>query len=112
MASGFHPAGGNGARLLLNPNATIDAMVTDIDSAADHVHVLFYIWQLDLFDAIRNRSLAGDGRFRFIWARSLVGEELGRVPYADVVDELTPCSSLHCPQTWTEKVPDYRVPIT
>src|SRR4029077_9076269 len=35
--------------------------------------------QLGLFDAIRDGSLAGDGRFRFIWARSLAGKELGRV---------------------------------
>ena len=42
--SGFHPVGGNTARLLPNSNATIDAMVADIDSATDHVHVLFYIW--------------------------------------------------------------------
>src|SRR4029077_14318149 len=28
-------------------NATIDAMVADIDSATDHVHVLFYIWLPD-----------------------------------------------------------------
>jgi len=28
-------------------NATIDAMVSDIDSARDHVHVLFYIWLAD-----------------------------------------------------------------
>jgi cardiolipin synthase len=45
--SGFHPVGGNTARLLPNSNATIDAMVADIDSATDHVHVLFYIWLPD-----------------------------------------------------------------
>jgi cardiolipin synthase len=39
--------GGNAARLLPNSNATIDAMVADIDSATDHVHVLFYIWLPD-----------------------------------------------------------------
>jgi 2-polyprenyl-6-methoxyphenol hydroxylase-like FAD-dependent oxidoreductase len=62
--------------------------------------------QLGLFDTIRNGSLAGDGRFRFIWARSLVGEELGRVknPYAYFANEFTPCTGLHCPQTWIEKV--------
>ena len=41
--SGFHPVSGNTARLLPNSNATIDAMVADIDSATDQVHVLFYI---------------------------------------------------------------------
>jgi cardiolipin synthase A/B len=45
--SGFHPVSGNTAHLLPNSNATIDAMVADIDSAADHVHVLFYIWLPD-----------------------------------------------------------------
>src|SRR5262245_34651300 len=45
--SGFHPVGGNTARLLPNSNATIDAIVADIDSATDHVHVLFYIWLPD-----------------------------------------------------------------
>jgi cardiolipin synthase len=45
--SGFHPVGGNTARLLPNSNATIDAMTADIDSATDHVHVLFYIWLPD-----------------------------------------------------------------
>ncbi len=45
--SGFHPVGGNTAHLLPNSNATIDAMVADIDAAKDHVHVLFYIWLPD-----------------------------------------------------------------
>jgi len=45
--SGFHPVDGNTARLLPDSNATIDAMVADIDAAEDHVHVLFYIWLAD-----------------------------------------------------------------
>ena len=45
--SGFLPIGGNTAHLLPNSNATIDAMVADIDAAKDHVHVLFYIWLPD-----------------------------------------------------------------
>jgi cardiolipin synthase len=45
--SGFDPVGGNAAHLLADSNATIDAMVADIDAAADHVHVLFYIWLPD-----------------------------------------------------------------
>jgi cardiolipin synthase A/B len=45
--SGFEPIGGNRARLLADSNATIDAMVADIDAATDHVHLLFYIWQPD-----------------------------------------------------------------
>jgi putative polyketide hydroxylase len=60
--------------------------------------------QLGLLEVIRKGSLAGDGRFLSIWSKSLVGEELGRVPYADVSSEFTPCIGLHCPQTWTEKV--------
>src|ERR1700693_3070926 len=42
--SGFQLLGGTTARLLPDSNATIDALVADIDSATDHVHVLFYIW--------------------------------------------------------------------
>jgi cardiolipin synthase len=45
--SGFHPVGGNTARLLLDSNTTIDTMVADIDAARDHVHLLFYIWLPD-----------------------------------------------------------------
>src|SRR5208337_1063311 len=45
--SGFDPVGGNTAQLLPNSDATIDAMVADIDAAKDHVHVLFYIWLPD-----------------------------------------------------------------
>ena len=44
---GFEPVGGNVARLLPDSNATIDAMVADIDAARDHVHLLFYIWLPD-----------------------------------------------------------------
>jgi len=45
--SGFDPIGGNRARLLADSNAAIEAMVADIDAAADHVHLLFYIWLPD-----------------------------------------------------------------
>src|ERR1700730_5383790 len=45
--SGFHPVGGNTGRLLPDSNSAIDAIVADIDSATDHVHVLFYIWLTD-----------------------------------------------------------------
>jgi len=45
--SGFEPIGGNQARLLADSDATIDAMVADIDAATDHVHLLFYIWLPD-----------------------------------------------------------------
>ncbi|HEY2585682.1 MAG TPA: cardiolipin synthase [Tepidisphaeraceae bacterium] len=42
--SGFEPIAGNSARLMEDSNASIRAMVADIDAATDHVHVLFYIW--------------------------------------------------------------------
>jgi cardiolipin synthase A/B len=45
--SGFHPVGGNTARLMPDSNAAIDAMVADIDAAEKHVHLLFYIWLPD-----------------------------------------------------------------
>ncbi len=45
--SGFEPIGGNSGRLLEDSDATIDAMVADIDTARDHVHLLFYIWLPD-----------------------------------------------------------------
>jgi cardiolipin synthase len=45
--SGFWPVGGNSGRLLADSNATIDALVADIDAAKRHVHVLFYIWLAD-----------------------------------------------------------------
>lgn len=45
--SGFAPVGGNTGRLLDDSNATIDALVADIDAAMDHVHLLFYIWLPD-----------------------------------------------------------------
>lgn len=45
--NGFEPIGGNTARLLADSNATIAAMVEDIDAAKEHVHVLFYIWLTD-----------------------------------------------------------------
>ncbi|HVZ06431.1 cardiolipin synthase [Rhodopila sp.] len=45
--SGFAPVSGNAAHLLPDSNATIDALVADIDAARDHVHLLFYIWLTD-----------------------------------------------------------------
>lgn len=45
--NGFEPIGGNRAKLMADSNATIDAMVADIDAAQDHVHLLFYIWLPD-----------------------------------------------------------------
>ena len=45
--NGFEPLGGNRGRLLANSNSSIESLVTDIDSAGDHVHVIFYIWLPD-----------------------------------------------------------------
>ncbi len=45
--SGLDPVGGNSARLLEDSNASIDAIVSDIDAAKEHVHLLFYIWLPD-----------------------------------------------------------------
>lgn len=42
--SGHPPVGGNNASLLADSDATIDSLVTDIDSARESVHLLFYIW--------------------------------------------------------------------
>jgi 2-polyprenyl-6-methoxyphenol hydroxylase-like FAD-dependent oxidoreductase len=60
--------------------------------------------QLGLLETIKSGSLPDEGRFLSIWSRSLVGEELGRVPFAESPGDFSPCSALHCPQTWTEKV--------
>lgn len=45
--NGFPPVTGNAARLISDSNATVDAMVADIDAATDHVHLLVYIWLPD-----------------------------------------------------------------
>ena len=62
--NGFAPIGGNSARLLPDSNATIDAMVADIDASQDHVHVLFYIWLPDhnglkVVEALKRASSRG-----------------------------------------------------
>ena len=62
--SGFRPVGGNSARLMPDSNATIDAMVADIDAATDHVHLLFYIWLADnngrkIIDALNRAAARG-----------------------------------------------------
>lgn len=45
--TGFEPVAGNKGSLMADSNAAIDAMAADIDAAADHVHLLFYIWLPD-----------------------------------------------------------------
>ena len=62
--SGFEAIGGNNGRLLEDSDATIDAMVADIDAAQDHVHLLFYIWLPDnngckVAEALKRASTRG-----------------------------------------------------
>jgi len=45
--TGFEPVGGNTGMLLPDSNAVISALVEDIDTAAEHVHLLFHIWLPD-----------------------------------------------------------------
>lgn len=42
--NGFHPVSGNNVELMSDAMATSDHLVRDIDTAEDHVHVLYYIW--------------------------------------------------------------------
>ncbi|MFD1880302.1 cardiolipin synthase [Paracoccus pacificus] len=44
---GFRAVGGNSAILLPEDDSAIDALVTAIDGATEHVHLLFYIWLPD-----------------------------------------------------------------
>lgn len=60
--------------------------------------------QLGLEEKILEGSLPVEGRVLGLWAKSLVGEELGSVPLVEHRSDFTPCASTHCPQTWTEKV--------
>ena len=62
--SGLGPVGGNAGRLLADSNATIDAIVADIDAARRHVHLLFYIWLPDnngckVVDALKRAAARG-----------------------------------------------------
>ncbi len=62
--SGFWPVGGNSGTLLADSNATIDALVADIDAATHHVHIVFYIWLTDrngvrVIDALKRAASRG-----------------------------------------------------
>lgn len=62
--NGFEPVGGNHGHLLPDSNATIASLVNDIDSAQDHVHLLFYIWLPDnnglkVVDALQRAAARG-----------------------------------------------------
>ena len=60
--------------------------------------------QCGLHRALEEGALDLGGRELVIWARSLAGEELGRVALGEVHSSLTPCTSMHCPQPHTERV--------
>ena len=45
--NGFAPVGGNSAQLMADSNSAIDTLVADMDSATDHIHLIFYIWLED-----------------------------------------------------------------
>lgn len=62
--SGFSAVGGNSARLMADSNAAIDSMVSDIDAAKDHVHLIFYIWLTDnngckIIEALKRAAARG-----------------------------------------------------
>lgn len=62
--SSYPPVGGNRARLMESSEATIDAMVADIDAAEHHVHILFYIWLpdnsgLSMVEAVKRAAARG-----------------------------------------------------
>ncbi|MDO6824412.1 cardiolipin synthase [Marinobacter sp. 1_MG-2023] len=40
----FYPSAGNAVELMADGEETLTRMVSDIDAATDHVHVLYYIW--------------------------------------------------------------------
>jgi cardiolipin synthase len=42
--NGFQPTPGNRADLMPDAETTVERMIHDIDTARDHVHVLYYIW--------------------------------------------------------------------
>ncbi len=81
--SGFPAVGGNAARLLADSNATIDAMVADIDAAVDHVHLLFYIWLPDnngckIVEALQRaagRGVTCRAMVDNLGSRSMIGSE-------------------------------------
>jgi len=62
--NGFHPVGGNRAKLMADSNASIDTIVADIDAARNHVHLLFYIWLPDtngckIIEALKRAAARG-----------------------------------------------------
>lgn len=62
--SGFEHVGGNSADLMVDSYNTIDKMIADINTAANHVHLIFYIWLPDksgrkMADALVSATMRG-----------------------------------------------------
>lgn len=55
-ATGFQTTVGNRAELMADANETRTRMIDDFDAAADHIHVLYYIW---LVDGMGSRKMVG-----------------------------------------------------
>lgn len=60
--------------------------------------------QLGLYDRMCAADVFSPGCELSIWAKSLVGEELGRTPLRRVGTAYSPCRRFHCPQPHTEAV--------
>lgn len=45
--NGFHPVAGNTAQLMVDGDTTLSHLIADIDTATNHVHLLYYIWLTD-----------------------------------------------------------------
>jgi len=60
--------------------------------------------ELGLLDRMRTEDFSTPETQLIIWAKSLVGEELGRAPRFPTESKLSPCAPFHSPQTHTESV--------
>jgi len=62
--NGFVPIGGNTGQLMADSNAGIDSIVADMDTACDHIHLIFYIWLEDnnglkVVEALKRAAVRG-----------------------------------------------------
>jgi len=60
--------------------------------------------QAGLLGEMMRGDFSGSGTELMIWAKSLVGEELGRAPLPPEDPSFSPCRAFHSPQTHTEHV--------
>lgn len=60
--------------------------------------------QCGLLKQMMQHDFSGPETQRMIWAKSLVGEELGRAALPEERPDLSPCRAFHAPQTHTEMV--------